>query len=119
MITVDEVRSYALSLPESKEIEHWGKPSFRINKKIFAVVQKDGVHLAVKTVGDDRMIYTTMAPETFKVPESYSTLNYVLVNMNLVEPEELKGLLLKAWGSVAPKKLVKQYDGNDGFLSLL
>lgn len=109
MITVDQVRSYALSLPESKEIEHWGKPSFRINNKIFAVVQEDGINLTVKTVGEDRMIFTTMNPEIYKVPESFSNLNYVLVNMTLVEPQELKGLLLKAWSSIAPKRLVKEY----------
>jgi hypothetical protein len=34
MISVEEVRTFALSLPGSEEIEHWGKPSFRIRNKI-------------------------------------------------------------------------------------
>lgn len=37
MVTADEVRSLALSLPGAEEHEHWGKPSFRVRNKIFAV----------------------------------------------------------------------------------
>ncbi|MFC6226814.1 hypothetical protein ACFQI7_03265 [Paenibacillus allorhizosphaerae] len=31
------------------------------------------------------------------------------VNLSTVEPEELMGLLLKAWQSAAPEKVVKAY----------
>jgi hypothetical protein len=110
MITVDQVREMALSFPESKEMDHWGKPSFRANNKIFAVIQEDGVTLTIKTAGEDRTIYTSMAPEIYSVPESFSNLNYMHVHLNLVDPKELSGLLEKAWRSVAPKKIVKAYD---------
>lgn len=109
MITVDRIREVALSFPEAKEVEHWGKPSFRVNNKIFAVIQEDGVTLTIKTAGEDRTIYTTMAPEIYSVPESFSKLNYMMVNLNLVDPQELNELLTKAWESVAPKKIVKAY----------
>jgi hypothetical protein len=109
MITVEEVRSYALSLPQSREVEHWGKPSFRINNKVYAVLQEDGVTLTVKTVGEDKMIYTTMDPATFQIPETFSKLNYMHINLTKVDVQELQGLLLKAWSSVVPKKILKEY----------
>jgi hypothetical protein len=112
MMSVEEVRSYAMSLPESEEIEHWGKPSFRIRNKIFAVIQEDGVSLVVKTAGEDRLIYTTMDPKVFSMPKSFSNLNYMIVKLDLVHPEEMRGLLLKAWSSIAPKKLVKEFKQN-------
>jgi len=111
---MNKVREYILSLPEAKEVDHWGKSSFRINNKIFAVIQEDGITLTIKTIGEDRTIYTTMQPETYSIPESFSNLNYMHVNIDTVEQEEIKGLILKAWGSVAPKKLVKAY--NEGRL---
>jgi hypothetical protein len=49
MVTTDEVRSLALSLPEAVEHDHWGKPSFRVQNKIFVVLQPDGVSLVIKT----------------------------------------------------------------------
>lgn len=109
MITSKEVRNYALSLPESKEKEHWGKASFRINDKIFAVMQEDGITLTVKTSEEERIAYTSMDPETFKIPDSFSNLNYMHVNMTRVERKELQRILLKAWSTVAPKRLVKKY----------
>lgn len=104
-----DIRKYALSLPLSTEVEHWGKASFRVNKKIYAVLQNDGVTLTVKTTKEERMMYTSMDPDTFSIPESFSNLNYMHVNLKCVDFNELKGLLFKAWTTVAPKKLVKQY----------
>ncbi|KRF20055.1 hypothetical protein ASG93_31665 [Paenibacillus sp. Soil787] len=43
MVTADEIRSIALSLPETEEHDHWEKPSFRVRSKIYAVIQPDGV----------------------------------------------------------------------------
>jgi hypothetical protein len=109
MMSVEDVRLIALSMPESEEMEHWGKASFRIRNKIFAVVQEDNTSLVVKTSGEDRMIYTSMDPQVYTIPKSFSNLHYMRVNLNLVQPEELRGLIIKAWSSIAPTKLVKEY----------
>ncbi|WP_199621433.1 MmcQ/YjbR family DNA-binding protein [Paenibacillus alkalitolerans] len=108
-MTIDEVREFALSLPESMEVEHWGKPSFRLNNKIFTVMQDDGITITVKISAEDREMYTSMDPDTYSVPDSFSNLNYMNVNLRTVDPQELKGLIQKAWSSVAPKRLVKAY----------
>jgi hypothetical protein len=109
MMSVEDVRTIALSMPEAEEMEHWGKPSFRIRNKIYAVVQEDNVSLVVRSSGEDRMIYTSMDPQVYSIPKSFSNLNNMIVNLNLVHPEELHGLIIKAWSSIAPKKLVKEY----------
>ncbi|MFC5700382.1 MmcQ/YjbR family DNA-binding protein [Cohnella faecalis] len=111
MISVDEIRSYVLTLPETVEVEHWGKPSFRIKNKIFVVLQEDGRTLTVKTIGDDRAIYTELDPTTYRIPDAYAKLSYMHMNINQVEPEEARGLIYKAWSSVAPKRLVNRKPG--------
>lgn len=108
MITAEEVRNFALSLPEVQEQEHWGKASFRVRNKIFAVIQEDGKSLIVKASPDDRMAYTMMNPAIYSVPESYSKLNYMLVQMNLVDPEEMQALLIQGWRLVSPKRVIAQ-----------
>ena len=108
MIPIDEVRRYALSLPEATETAHWEKPSFRVRDKIFAVLQPGGRTVTVKTAGEERSFYTAMAPEIYRVPETFSKLNYMHVDLELVDPGELKEVLWKAWSNVAPQKLVKE-----------
>jgi hypothetical protein len=110
MISIHEIRNFIKNLPESQETDHWGKPSFRLNNKIFAVLQEDGVTLTIKTSREDREIYTQLDPQIFRVPETFSNLNYMNLNINLIEPEEVKLLILKAWRNVAPKKLIKTYE---------
>ncbi|MHA6484164.1 MmcQ/YjbR family DNA-binding protein [Paenibacillus sp. strain BS8-2] len=114
MILVSEIREFVMKLPESLEVEHWGKPSFRLKNKIFAVIQEDEVTLTIKTTADEREIYTQLEPQIFRVPETFSNLNYMHVNMNRIDPEEAKSLLIKAWKSVATKKLIKEFEEKFG-----
>jgi hypothetical protein len=109
MVTTDEVRSLALSLPEAEEHDHWGKLSFRIQNKIFAVIQPDGVSLVIKTSKEERFSYLTMAPEVYRLPENFSKLAFLVVRMDRVETEEFRDLLKLAWSLVSPKKVVKAY----------
>lgn len=111
MTTADQVRSFALSLPEAYEQEHWGKASFRVRNKIFAVIQEDGNHVVVKATPEDRMAYTEMDPDVFRVPDSFTRLNYMLVQMNLVDEAVLQRLLVQSWRMVAPKRVVAQWKG--------
>jgi len=109
VVTIDEVRILALSLPETEEVEHWGKPSFRVRNKIFAVIQLDGVSLVTKTTQDDRLAYTTMAPEVYRIPDSFSNLAFMNVRMDRIDSNEFRNLLTLAWSLVSPKKVVKAY----------
>ncbi|CAM3674065.1 MmcQ/YjbR family DNA-binding protein [Brevibacillus invocatus] len=109
MVTTDDVRGLALSLPETEEHEHWGKCSFRVRNKIFAVIQPDGVSVAMKTTHDNRDAYTSMAPEVFHVPDSFAKLSYMMVRIDRIDQKECSDLLIQAWKLVSPKKLVKAY----------
>jgi hypothetical protein len=109
MVTTDEVRSLALSLPETEEHDHWGKPSFRVQNKIYAVFQPDGVSIVVKTTKEERFTYLTMTPEIYRMPENFSNLAYMMVRMDRVEPKEFHDILTLAWSLVSPKKVVKAY----------
>jgi hypothetical protein len=110
MVTVEEVRHFCLTLPEAEELDHWGKPSFRIRNKIFVALREDGTSLIVKVSPEDKMIFTTMEPETYHIPPTFSNMNFIIVQIDAVNPVELWGLIQKAWRSLAPKRLVKQYD---------
>lgn len=105
MVTINEVRTIALSLPETEEKLHQGKVSFRVRNKIFAVIQPDGVTVTIKTTMEERTAYTSMAPDTFKLPESFAHLAYMNIRLDRVEPDEFRDLLMQAWKYTAPKTI--------------
>ncbi|USG64402.1 MmcQ/YjbR family DNA-binding protein [Brevibacillus ruminantium] len=96
-------------MPETEEHEHWGKLSFRVRNKIFAVIQPDGVSVAIKTTHDNRDAYTSIAPEVFRVPDSFAKLSFMMVRIDRINQKEFGDLLIQAWKLVSPKKLVKAY----------
>lgn len=109
MIHIEEVRKIALSMPETEEVEHWGKSSFRINNKIFTIIQEDLKTITVKTTKEEREILTNTNPETYRVPESFSNLNFMHINLETAAKEEVIDLIRNAWGRVAPKKISKTF----------
>jgi hypothetical protein len=110
MVTADELKRWALALPETEQTDHWGKASFRVRNKIYAVIQLDRVTAVIKTTLEERAAYTSMEPEVYQIPDSFSNLAYMTVRLDRADSEELRMLLTKAWKLAAPKKLVKAYE---------
>ena len=48
MITSEDVRGFALSLPEAEELETWGHPTFRVRNKMFMGMGNNGQAVSVK-----------------------------------------------------------------------
>ncbi|MCC3372457.1 MmcQ/YjbR family DNA-binding protein [Cohnella sp. REN36] len=71
----DSFRRWSLSLPETEEAEHWGKASFRVRNKIYAVIQPDQRSVVIKTSREDKEalfpfaeIYTTVDCRNVIIP---------------------------------------------------
>lgn len=109
IMEVNEVRQIALSLPEAEESAHWGKASFRVNNKIFTVIQSDMSTITVKTTSEVRELYTTTNAQAYQVPETFANMNYMHINLSTAPPDEIRNLIQTAWGLVAPKKMVKAF----------
>ena len=104
-MTRDEARRLALALPEAVEQDHHGRPSYRVDGKIFAT-QWDEQHLNVML--DEGGILTAVQsdPETFEEVRWGRRLAAVRVDLRRVDAETLKDLLADAWETKAPKRLL-------------
>lgn len=98
--------------PKPKKLNIGENHPFRVKNKVFAVIQPDGVSLVIKLTADDREAYTTIAPEVFSIPPTFSNMNYMIVRIDLVNDGELKCLIKKAWSIVAPKRLIKLFESS-------
>jgi hypothetical protein len=100
--TREEVRHFALSLPEAHERAHFGRPDIRVRNKIFATLPEDGrtVNLKAAPLGLDLLIRSD--PETYR--DAWGG-RWVGVELARVSAEMLRELILDAYCLAAPKAL--------------
>ena len=105
MSNVESLRRIALALPEACEQDHFGGPSWRVAKKIFATASPDKNRATLKLSRDRQMILFEVRPDTFS-PAVWGTLTWTYVELGKIDDEELAELVESAWREVAPKKLL-------------
>jgi hypothetical protein len=105
VISREQARELALSLPEAVEQDHHGRPSFRVANKIFAT-QWDEEHMNVML--DEGGIRTAIHSDPAAFDEVWwgKRLAAVRVDLRRVEAETLRELLEEAWERRAPKRLL-------------
>ncbi|MFE3386577.1 MmcQ/YjbR family DNA-binding protein [Streptomyces anulatus] len=106
-ITAADVRSAALSLPDTTEKLAWGQPTFRVAGKIFASLGDDGTAMGVKCPREDRAELIAAEPEKFFIREGHDDhYAWMRVRLSALEDEaELAAILADSWRQVAPRRL--------------
>jgi hypothetical protein len=111
-VTYEQVKEWALALPGVGEVfvAEWGHPTLRVNNRMFAVGAPDSPRLSVKASKVDQAELVAGDPETFQIAAYTGRFGWVDVALSRVDPGELRELLIEAWRSTAPKRLVATYD---------
>ena len=105
-VSLDTAREIALSLPETSESDHWGHPSFRVNKKIFATLWPDERRAMVKLTADQQD--DREGSKAFTPVEGYwGLLGATFIDLNSADESTVREAITLAWKNAAPKKLVK------------
>ncbi|KQX31075.1 MmcQ/YjbR family DNA-binding protein [Streptomyces anulatus] len=106
-ITAADVRSAALSLPDTTEKLAWGQPTFRVAGKIFASLGDDETAMGVKCPREDRAELIAAEPEKFFIREGHDDhYAWMRVRLSALEDEaELAAILADSWRQVAPRRL--------------
>lgn len=102
------IRQIVHTLPDVQEQILFDTPAFYVNKNIFARLKEDEENLVVYTL--EREIWMTKDPKTFFITNHYLKYKYMLVNLDRVEPEDLKQLLFTAWKTRANKTTLKKLE---------
>jgi len=107
VITLAKARAIALSLPETREQDHHGIPSFRVRNRIFAAVpERDHI----RVIADERAIRAAVATAPAVCEAFYwgQRLACVVVTLRTVKPKLVRELLVDAWLRKAPVTLARQ-----------
>jgi hypothetical protein len=102
--TPADVRSIALGLPGTSEIDHWKRPAWRTAKRIYAVTRPDGLYLHLP---EERKEFLFAADPTAFVKYMWGKQSNVIVQIDKVSAKELKALIREAWEHCAPAPKVR------------
>jgi len=114
MITIEQARKAALSLPKTEEKPHFHLTSFRIKNKIFATIHADKNYVMVKLSTIDQSVFCAYNKEVvFPVPGGWGKRGATFINLKKVKKSMLLDALTIAWKTTAPSKLVEKYFGKE------
>ena len=114
MITIEQARKAALSLPETEEKPHFHLTSFRIKNKIFATIHADKNYVMVKLSAIDQSVFCAYNKEViFPVPGGWGKKGATFIDLKKVKKSMLLDALTTAWKTTAPSKLVEKYFGKE------
>ncbi|HXT35795.1 MAG TPA: MmcQ/YjbR family DNA-binding protein [Chloroflexota bacterium] len=107
------LRAICLGLPEAIERETWGRPTFRIKEKIFAMMAGEHGVEAVwcKAPVGIQEILVGSDPERFFRPPYVGPKGWIGVRLDVeVDWEELTGFLEDSYRLIAPRRLAGLLD---------
>ena len=114
MISIEQARKAALSLPETEEKPHFHLTSFRVKNKIFATIHADKNYVMVKLSAIDQSVFCAYNKEViFPVPGGWGKKGATFIDLKKVKKSMLLDALTTAWKTTAPSKLVEKYFGKE------
>ena len=116
MVTHDDIREIAMSLPGAFEQPSYGdRPSWRTKQRMFTWIRDDPEALVVWIDSlDEKEALLASDPDTFFTIPHYDGLATILVNLAAVEVDEARELITDSWRLRAPERLVRQFDEVSG-----
>ena len=111
MVTVDDVRRFAMRLPRTTEALVAGRVKFRVGRIVYLSFSRDETAMGFAFPKEQRDWLVGGTPEKFMQP-SASDLRYhwVLVRLAAIDESEMRELVSDAWRMVVPKRVAGAYD---------
>jgi hypothetical protein len=109
-VTLDDVRSLALTLPRTDEALVRDHVKFRVRGIVYASVSPDESLLGFGYPRDERADLVAAEPDKFLMPlKSDERYQWVRARMAALDVAELRELVLDAWQMVVPQKVIREY----------
>ncbi len=98
MVTVHDVRAWAMSLPRTEEHLIYDHVKFRVGRIVYAAVSPDETIMGFGFPREERAALIAAEPAKFCLPRlSDQRYNWVHARMAAVDPAEMRELLADAW----------------------
>jgi hypothetical protein len=110
MVTIDQVRELASTLPRSSEALVRGRVKFRIGRIVYLSFSRDGSTMGFAFPKEWRSALVESEPEKFSLPSEFDLrYHWVHVRLEAIDEEEMRELVEDAWAFCVPKRVVEEY----------
>ena len=115
MVTIDDVRAMALTLPRSYEAVVHGRVKFRVGRIVYLAFSRDETLLGFAFPKEWRDALVESEPHKFMLPRTSDLrYNWAVVRLAELDETELRELVIDAWALVVPKSVAAAYVEPDG-----
>jgi hypothetical protein len=110
VVTIDDVRALALTLPRSTEAFVRGRVKFRVGRIVWLAFSRDETLLGFAFPKEWRDALIETEPHKYMLPrESDLRYNWAVVRLAAIDAEEMRELVIDAWAFVVPKSVAAAY----------
>jgi hypothetical protein len=110
VVTIDDVRRFALGLPRTTEGFVQGRVKFYIGRIVYLDFSADETIMGFAFPKDWRETLIESEPDKFVMPRrSDLRYNWVCVRMEAIDEAEMRELVLDAWGMVVPERVAAAF----------
>jgi hypothetical protein len=113
MVTVEDVRAFALTLPRSYEALVRERVKFRVGRIVYLAFSRDETAMGFAFPKEEREALIGSAPKKFEMPrQSDQRYNWVVVRLAAIDAVEMRELVVDAWRMVVPKSVAADHLGD-------
>ena len=111
MVTIEDVRSFVMTLPRTTEALVRDRVKFRVGRIVFLAFSRDETQMGFGFPKEEREALVRSEPDKFLMP-SKGDLRYHWVECRLaaLDEAEMRELVLDAWRMCVPKRVAAEFD---------
>jgi hypothetical protein len=111
MVTIDDVRELAATLPRATEGFTRDRIKFYVGRIVFVAFSRDETLMGFGFPKEEREALVASEPDKFLMPEPRDMrYNWVVVRLAAIDLDEMYELVVDAWRMCVPKKVAAEYD---------
>jgi hypothetical protein len=112
MVTIEDVRELALSLPRSYEALVRDRVKIRVGRIVYLAFSRDETLMGFAFPKDERAALVASEPDKFLMPKTSDLrYNWVVVHLQAIGRREMRELVVDAWRMVVPKRVAAEHLG--------
>lgn len=113
MVTIDDARAVASTLPRSYEAVVREEVRFRVGRIVYVAFSPDETIMGFAFPKEERDALVASEPDKFLLPRPRDLrYNWVCVRLGAIDLDELRELAIEAWRMCVPKKVAAAYDAD-------
>jgi hypothetical protein len=106
MVTIEDVRELARTLPRSYEVLVRDRVKFRVGRIVYLSFSRDESRMGFAFPKEEREALVASEPDKFMMPsQSDMRYHWVVVRLEKIDDVEMREIVLDAWRMVVPKRV--------------